>query len=635
MGGGGRTSVRSGSLQLTCEWNQCSQIFNDMGEFYQHLQNHFIQDIYDEKQGEIKSGQHHCKWELCEFVTNSSDDLLRHLYFHGYHTKVKWWGHCCSLEENVGRCYASAQNRNIIPDLPDGFKCEWEGCGLIWDIPDPFYLHVYEHAHSSEIETDGEGNEVYRCHWKDCSYTYTMKRGSKSSMAKFKLRDHLRTHTKERLFACPCCGNLYVNKTKFIDHVNRQADRKNHNYQCTHCSRTFATERLLKDHVRHHVNNYKCVYCDMTCPNPSAVRHHIKYKHSDVRPYKCQHCNYYAKSTYDLRIHTNFHQSNFAYECHVQGCEYKVRTLQNLRMHLRAKHNEVGTMWLCHVCDMKCTNGNSLTIHLTNKHNFKWPPGHSRFKYTLGKDGHYRLQTFRFESVNLAKNLYPEVDSIDRPSSSHPSAGGRSRAQTRSFIRRNLMKGEPREITFVENNFQAEQYAKEDNDVVNNVIQKKNAKRSMLNFEGDESSEAKKPRKTKAPIKRSESIEAVDQNIAHQPQPPPYSVTTVTPSPPTVTPLTATPSPVDLTPLGPTVQNQPERPPLEAVYDVINNVCGSMSPKNLEDSLVRREDGNPLTVSVAGKHYYIMRSNSDGKSTVTFGLASTKAVDARLALKQG
>ena len=46
------------------------------------------------------------------------------------------------------------------------------------------------------------------------------------SMGRFKLRDHLRRHTKERLFACPWCGNLYVNKTKFIDHVNRQSDAK-------------------------------------------------------------------------------------------------------------------------------------------------------------------------------------------------------------------------------------------------------------------------------------------------------------------------------------------------------------------------------------------------------------------------
>lgn len=39
---------------------------------------------------------------------------------------------------------------------------------------------------------------------------------------KRKLWDHLRTHTQERVVACPTCGGMFSNNTKFFDHVKRQ-----------------------------------------------------------------------------------------------------------------------------------------------------------------------------------------------------------------------------------------------------------------------------------------------------------------------------------------------------------------------------------------------------------------------------
>lgn len=37
-----------------------------------------------------------------------------------------------------------------------------------------------------------------------------------------KLRDHFRSHTQEKLIACPTCGGLFSNRTKFYDHIKRQ-----------------------------------------------------------------------------------------------------------------------------------------------------------------------------------------------------------------------------------------------------------------------------------------------------------------------------------------------------------------------------------------------------------------------------
>lgn len=61
-------------------------------------------------------------------------------------------------------------------------------------------------------------------------------------------------------------------------------------YQCSHCSRRYANERLLRDHVRHHINHYKCPECDMTVPNKSTLVAHVRYRHRKDKPHKCLQC---------------------------------------------------------------------------------------------------------------------------------------------------------------------------------------------------------------------------------------------------------------------------------------------------------------------------------------------------------
>lgn len=41
---------------------------------------------------------------------------------------------------------------------------------------------------------------------------------------RYRLREHMRTHTQERLVACPTCGSMFSSNTKLFDHLHRQAE---------------------------------------------------------------------------------------------------------------------------------------------------------------------------------------------------------------------------------------------------------------------------------------------------------------------------------------------------------------------------------------------------------------------------
>lgn len=94
----------------------------------------------------------------------------------------------------------------------------------------------------------------------------------------------MRSHTQEKLVACPTCGSMFSSNTKLFDHLHRQAEPNGkkgklvfcsqqffgvfflnksltfayffhpESLVCEHCGKAFSNERLLRDHVRQHGN---------------------------------------------------------------------------------------------------------------------------------------------------------------------------------------------------------------------------------------------------------------------------------------------------------------------------------------------------------------------------------------------
>eukprot|EP00092_Neocalanus_flemingeri_P017290 GFUD01018700.1.p1 GENE.GFUD01018700.1~~GFUD01018700.1.p1 ORF type:complete len:622 (-),score=135.52 GFUD01018700.1:151-2016(-) len=379
-------------LHLECEWDDCVDSFENVEAFTKHVATH----VQEAEVRHIEPSQEDvfaCLWSECGFETASSDEMVRHIHFHSFHTKIKCHGLNMLTSHGLLPCTLDPSQRNIVPDLSDPYKCGWVGCEMAdrqWHQPQHFYFHVC--AHAEEVR----GKEI-RCNWLNCSKTD----GSVS-----KLKEHMRSHSQERLVGCPTCGGLFANRVKFLDHCKRQHVSNEHSFTCNNCGKKFALERLLRDHMRSHINHYKCPQCDMTCPTPSSLSNHMRYKHVKEKPFSCEFCDYKGKTQHDVKGHMRVHYEEVELNCTESGCSFSCRAQSTMKLHFMKKHRNTEPNYVCHLCDKRYNRGAYLTKHLIKIHNFSWPSGHSRFRYNRDETtGLYRLQTIRFESLDLQEEL--------------------------------------------------------------------------------------------------------------------------------------------------------------------------------------------------------------------------------------
>ena len=187
----------------------------------------------------------------------------------------------------------------------------------------------------------------------------------------------MQTHTQEKTVACPTCGGLFSCRSRFKDHLERQVEVNK--YTCSYCGKGFMNERLLKEHVRNHINIIKCPKCDLTVNSQGRLMQHLKWRHGDVCEHVCKICHKSFKSSSNLRKHMDVHGMSLLV-CGADGCSYVTNNLGSLQRHQQAMHSDTGNLYGCHVCNAQFSRGQSLTKHLINQHGFKHPPGHYRFR---------------------------------------------------------------------------------------------------------------------------------------------------------------------------------------------------------------------------------------------------------------
>ncbi|WAR05551.1 HINFP-like protein, partial [Mya arenaria] len=145
-----------------------------------------------------------CHWRECRSeIDEEAVYYVRHLYFHLFHEKIKCVGTLLLAKTGRENCLFDTQSRNMVPELPESF--------VRLENADQFYKHVQSHT-----DCYPDGNHVTggcKCLWQGCAMCVK---------SRHKLRDHLKSHTQEKVVACPTCGALFSCRTKFFDHLTRQ-----------------------------------------------------------------------------------------------------------------------------------------------------------------------------------------------------------------------------------------------------------------------------------------------------------------------------------------------------------------------------------------------------------------------------
>ncbi|KAB0798175.1 hypothetical protein PPYR_09168 [Photinus pyralis] len=381
-------------LSLECGWNSCEEVFDSYRKYNYHVKEHAENDC-------AEGDEMMCKWRDCTTIISEKSLLSQHVSYHGYHTKLKNIGKNVLGRRDLPDCTREVEE--AFPLYINGYSCDWKECGGLFEDVYEFHEHIKLHINSNPKYC--KKDEIIECLWQGCSYKCS---------SQYKLSDHLKMHTKEKVVACPTCGAHFAGKTKFYDHRKRQLPPEVQNYQCSQCSKFFPSERLLRDHMRTHINHYKCTMCDMTCPKPSALAIHFRYRHLNERPLQCHLCSYMAVTKQALDAHLITHCTESLLAC--EDCDYRCRSFYGLDKHYQKVHGlDLMQTYECHCCQAKFQRGNYLTRHLIKAHDFHWPSGHSRFRYKEDADGIFRLQTVRYESIEVTQEMMSSTNTTSQP----------------------------------------------------------------------------------------------------------------------------------------------------------------------------------------------------------------------------
>lgn len=200
---------RKAKIYFVCEWQKCNKLVDSYVELQTHVKHHLNQ-IEDD------GNSYECEWDLCMHETNDVTNYRRHVLYHVYMTNLKTLGEQLLLKkEPLPACIIDSRRRNLIPDTDTKYVCQWRDCRYAFEFIQDYFDHARCHCvHEVETHRENNRNQTVQCLWINCQKQFTKQ---------YKMVEHLRTHTGERVVACANCGSTFNSYVKFYDHFKRQS----------------------------------------------------------------------------------------------------------------------------------------------------------------------------------------------------------------------------------------------------------------------------------------------------------------------------------------------------------------------------------------------------------------------------
>ncbi|XP_018578142.1 zinc finger protein OZF-like isoform X2 [Anoplophora glabripennis] len=186
----------------------------------------------------------------------------------------------------------------------------------------------------------------------------------KAFFTEFKLKLHMRSHTKETPFECKIC----LKKFRFASNVNRHIDSIHKGlkpFRCDICGKGFTRNGNLLEHKRNHSGElpYICNYCGLSFNKTRPYQYHLNiHKATNSKnssDLKCDTCAKIFGSHSSLRKHKLTHTKENNFLCDICGRNF--RTNQTLVNHINV-HLDVKS-FKCRFCDKVFSRKSTLQVH--------------------------------------------------------------------------------------------------------------------------------------------------------------------------------------------------------------------------------------------------------------------------------